>query len=193
MSTINKNISTEQLIDWIKYIVPKRDFPIIFRHQLSWYLVPLLIIIWILFPQTHIAFAIPMILIFIIGLIETIFFTPVSIQSKTISVILHVLILIPIIYNYITPIERPKPKSSCLKRNYDKSIKKQVTFSDRNIQYWRQDFRYLVSLNIWNLILIVAGILLLTFLPYWPYYMSRTQFIVLAIVITVSLWTYAYF
>ena len=185
---------------WLINNVPKRDHAIVFRHQLSWYLVPILLIIWAIFPETHQAFTIPMIIIFIVGIIETIFFMPVSAISKTISVVLHILIVLPLIRAYYTngfwqQESKFRNRKGCLKGDikvYTKCNKRRVHFStDNNREYWRQDFRYLVTFNMWTLSLMIAGVLLLIFLPYWPYFMSRTHIIVLAIIITIALWGYA--
>ena len=186
------------VMSWIMGLVPKRDHDIAFRHQLSWYLVPLLLIVWAIFPETHQAFAIPMIIIFIVGIIETIFFTPISTTSKTISVLLHILIVLPLAgahYPYGFKQTKFVNKKGCLKGDMKdclKCNKRRVHFSTpNNREYWRQDFRYLVTFNVWNLLLVIAGILLLIFLPYWPYFMSRTHIIALAIIITIALWGYA--
>lgn len=194
--SINSLITT--IKSWLINIVPKRDHAIVFRHQLSWYLVPILLLVWIIFPETHQAFTIPMIIIFIVGIIETIFFTPVSTISKTISVALHILIILPLTRAYYTHgfgQTKLRNKKSCLKGDMEdcpECNKRRVHFSIHdNREYWRQDFRYLVTFNIWNLLVMIAGILLLIFLPYWPYFMSRTHIIALAIIITVALWGYA--
>ena len=194
--SVNSLITT--IKSWAIDIVPKRDHAIVFRHQLSWYLVPILLLIWVIFPETHQAFTIPMIIIFIVGIIETIFFTPVSTISKTISVVLHILIVLPLTGAYYTNgfgQTQIINKKSCLKedkKDYAKCVKRRVHFStDNNREYWRQDFRYLVTFNMWTLSLMIAGVLLLIFLPYWPYFMSRTHIISLAIIITIALWGYA--
>ena len=194
--SVNSLITTIKM--WAINIVPKRDHKIVFRHQLSWYLVPILLLIWAIFPKTHQAFTIPMIIIFIVGIIETIFFTPVSAISKTISVVLHILIVLPLTGAYYTHgfgQTQIRNKKGCLKgdiKDYAKYDKRRVHFStDNNREYWRQDFRYLVTFNMWTLSLMIAGVLLLIFLPYWPYFMSRTHIIVLAIIITIALWGYA--
>jgi len=187
-------------MDYIKNLVPKRDHSIVFRHQLSWYLVPLLIFIWFIIPQSHPVFANSMISILVIGIIETIFFTPVSIISKTISVILHLLILIPLFYNKIFTNINKNPEKSCLQQNNserkgEKYIKdkKKVKFSNKNLEYYKNDFRYLVMFNTWNFIILIAGILIINFLPYWPYFMTRRLMSIILILTTIFLWIYAYY
>ena len=123
---------------------------------------------------------------------------PVSAISKTISVVLHILIVLPLTGAYYTNgfgQTQIRNRKGCLKedkKDYAKYDKRRVHFStDNNREYWRQDFRYLVTFNMWTLSLMIAGVLLLIFLPYWPYFMSRTHIIALAIIITIALWGYA--
>ena len=180
-------------MDYIKNLVPKRDHSIVFRHQLSWYLVPLLIFIWFTIPQSHPVFANSMISILVIGITETIFFTPVSIISKTISVVLHLLILIPLFYNKIFTNINKNPEKSCLQKNNSERKGKNVKFSNNNKHFYRNDFRYLVMFNTWNFIILIAGILIINFLPYWPYFMSRQLMSGILILTTILLWIYGYY
>ena len=187
-------------MEFIKNLVPKRDHNIVFRHQLSWYLVPLLIFIWFTIPQSHPVFANSMISILVIGIIETIFFTPVSIISKTISVVLHLLILIPLFYNKITTNINKNPEKSCLQKiDYERKEKKyvkdkkKVRFSNKNQEHYKNDFRYLVMFNTWNFIMLIAGILIINYLPYWPYFMSRQLMSGILILTTILLWVYTYY
>lgn len=178
-------------MEYIKNLVPKRDHNIVFRHQLSWYLVPILMFIWFTIPQSQTVFANSMISILVIGIIETIYFTPVSIISKTISVVLHLLILIPLFYNKIFTNINKNPKKSCLQKNNSERKPKNVKFSNNNQNFYKNDFRYLVMFNTWNLIMLIAGILIINLLPYWPYFMSRQLMTLMLIVITAFLWLYA--
>ena len=178
-------------MEYIKNLVPKRDHNIVFRHQLSWYLVPILIIIWFTIPQSQTVFANSMISILVIGIIETVYFTPVSIISKTISVVLHLLILIPLFYNKIFTNINKNPKKSCLKQNNSERKHKNVKFSNNNQNFYKNDFRYLVMFNTWNFIILMAGILIINFLPYWPYFMTRQLMTLMLIIITAFLWLYA--
>ena len=178
-------------MDYIKNLVPKRDHSIVFSHQLSWYLVPLLIFIWFTIPQSHPVFANSMISILVIGIIETVYFTPVSIISKIISVILHLLILIPLFYNKIITNINKNPEKSCLQKNNSERKSKNVKFSNNNKYFNRNDFRYLVMINTWNFIILIAGILIINFLPYWPYFMSRQLMTLMLIIITAFFWLYA--
>lgn len=178
-------------MDIIKIFVPKKDHNIILKHQLSWYFIPLLLIIWFLFPESHFIFSTSMICIVIIGIIETIFFTPLTIITKFYSVISHLLLLVPIFYNKIFKNLNKNPKKSCLLKNNSERKGKNVKFSNNNKNFYRNDIRYLVRFNVWNLLLLVVGILIIIFLPYWPYFMSRKLMMIILIIVTIILWIYA--
>ena len=180
-------------MEYIKNLVPKRDHNIVFSHQLSWYLVPILIFIWFTIPQSQTVFANSMISIVVIGIIETVYFTPVSIISKTISVVLHLLILIPLFYNKIFTNINKNPEKSCLQKKNLERKPKNVKFSNNNQNFYKNDFRYLVMFNTWNFIMLIAGILIINLLPYWPYFMTRTLMSGILILTTIFLWIYAYY
>ncbi len=178
-------------MDIIKTFVPKKDHNIILRHQLSWYFFPLLLIIWFLFPESHPIFSTGMICIVVIGIIETIFFTPVTIISKIYSTIGHLILLLPIFYNKLFKNINKKPKKSCLQKNNPERKGKNVKFSNNNQNFYRNDIRYLIRLNTWNFILLIIGIIIINYLPYWPYFMSRKSMTIILILITSFLWIYA--
>ena len=186
------------VIDIIKLIIPKKDHDIILNQQLSWYFVPLLLFLWIVLPQTHFIFSVAMICIAVIGIIDTIFFTPVSILTKIYSTIGHLILFIPIFYRSlffnINKNSKKNPKKSCLQKNNGERKAKNVRFSNNNKNYYKDDFRHLVRFNIGNFILLIIGILIINYLPYWPYFMPRGLMITILLIITISLWLYsAYF
>ena len=186
------------VIDIIKLIFPKKDHDIILNKQLSWYFVPLLLFLWIVLPQTHFIFSVAMICIAVIGIIDTIFFTPVSILTKIYSTILHLILFIPIFYRSlffnINKNSKKNPKKSCLQKNNGERKAKNVRFSNNNKNYYKDDFRHLVRFNIGNFILLIIGILIINYLPYWPYFMPRGLMTTILLIITISLWLYsAYF
>ena len=127
-------------MDIIKTFVPKKDHNIILRHQLSWYFIPLLLIIWFLFPESHSIFSTGMICIVVIGIIESIFFTPVTIISKIYSTVGHLILLLPIFYNKLFKNINKKPKKSCLQKNNHERKGKNVKFSNH-----MSVFSYLLS------------------------------------------------
>lgn len=186
------------IIDIIKFIVPKKDHDIVLKGQLSWFLVPLLLIIWFLFPESHYIFSTFMFCVVIIGIIESIFFAPITILTKIYSIICHLLLFIPIFYRNIffniNKNSKKYPKKSCLQKNNGERKAKNVTFSNNNKNYYKDEFRHLVRFNIENFILLIIGILIINYLPYWPYFMSRGLMTIILILITISLWLYsAYF
>lgn len=175
----------------IDFFIPKKDQHIVLRHQLSWYFIPLLLIIWFLIPQLHNIFSISMICICIIGIIETIFFTPVTILSKLYATVGHLLLLLPIFYNKILKNINKIPKKSCFQKYQNERKAKNVTFSNSVKNYYNNNIRYLLQINIWNFLLLIIGILIIYYLPYWPYFMSRKLMIILLIILTCLLWLYA--
>lgn len=126
----------------------------VFNIQLSWYLIPLLLILWYNYPQSHKIFAILMICIVIIGLIETLFFSSISTIGKILNIICHLLLLIPLYFS-------------------------------------EQNFNTLSAINNWNVIVYILGIIIMLYLPYWPYKMDRMFLLTLYSVITLSLWLHA--
>ena len=177
-------------MDIIKIFVPKKDHSIILKHQLSWYFIPLLLIIWFLFPESHFIFSISMICIVVIGIIETIFFTPLTIISKIYSVLSHLLLLVPIFYNKIFKNINKSPKKSCLQKQTSERKHKNVKFSHNNKNYYRNDIRYLLTFNIGNFLTFILGIFIILYLPYWPYFMSRGLMLALLVIIYLLCWLY---
>jgi len=123
----------------------------VFNIQLSWYLIPLLLILWYNYPQSHKIFAILMICIVIIGLVETLFFSSISTIGKILNIICHLLLLIPIYFS-------------------------------------EQSFNTLSAINNWNVMVYILGMIIMLYLPYWPYKMDRMFLLNLYSVITLSLW-----
>lgn len=68
------------------------------KTQLSWYLIPLLLILWYVYPKSHIVFTNLMMCVVIIGLIETLFFSSLAIIGKIINIIIHLLLACAIIF-----------------------------------------------------------------------------------------------
>ena len=174
----------------IDFFVPKKDHVIVLRHQLSWYLIPLLLLIWFLMPKLHNIFSITMICICIIGIIETIFFTPVTIISKIYATLGHLILLIPIFYSKILKNSNKFPKKSCFHKYQNERKIKNVTFSNNVKNYYNNNIRYLLQINIWSFLLLIIGILIIYYLPYWPYFMSKKIMISLLISITIFIWIY---
>ena len=184
----------DKIKDTIKNIVPEEDRDIIFRGQLSWILVPILLIILFIFPQYHNIFTITIISIIVVGFFEAIFFVPITNTTKFYSICLHLILLIPIFYNKIFKNIYKNPKKSCIIKNKSERKTKNVRFSNNNKNYYRNDFRYLVKFNTRNFILQILSILTIIVLPFWPYYMSRQIMIIIIIITTIFLWLYgAYF
>ena len=71
----------------------------IFKTHLSWYLIPLLLVLWYVYPKSHIIFTNLMMCVVIIGLVETLFFSSISTISKILNIIGHLLLLLPIYFS----------------------------------------------------------------------------------------------
>ena len=184
------NSIVNYIIDFIKIFIPKRDHRVSLKGQISWVLVPMLFILWYILPETHRIFSIAMISIAIIGIIETIFYIPLTIITKILSVIFHFLLIVPMFYNKIFNFSKNIKKKSCLKKSVSQRKQKTVTFSKSNKEYYKNDIRYLLSFNIGNFFIFVLSIFIILYLPYWPYFMPRNEMLILLIVIYTLCWLY---
>ena len=176
---------------------PKKDWPHAFNNQLSWGLVPLLFIVWYIFPQTNFVFATSMLAIIAIGIIETIFYEKkLSTISRFISVFLHLLLLIPffvserLITNILNPITKEKTSNNNNNNNNNESKKKVKIDTDKNKYFYNNNFYTLTQFNIWSFILLIVGNLIIHLLPYWPYYMARCQMMIYLNSIVIGIWLY---
>ena len=183
------------VIDIIKLIIPKKDHDIVLKGYLSWFLVPLLLVVLTIFPQYNSTFTILIICIVAISLIESVVFAPLTYITKLYSVVAHLLLFIPIFYRsiffYINKNSKKNPKKSCLQKNNGERKAKNVRFSNNNKNYYKDDFRHLVRFNNGNFILLIIGILIINYLPYWPYFMPRGLMTTILLIITISLWIYS--
>lgn len=177
----------------------KRELPYIFKNQLSWVLVPLLLIVWYIFPLSRSAFASIMIAIVIIGTIETIFYErKLSAFSRIISVILHLVLLVPFL-----PLNRIFDKNTVNKRN---DIKSTIVKSDRqpenkqpkqvkinveaNRYYENNNFWILTRFNLYSFAILIVANIVIYMLPYWPYYMCRNTMSIYLNLTVIAIWLY---
>ena len=177
----------------------KRELPYIFKNQLSWVLVPLILIIWYIFPIVRPVFASIMIAIVIIGTIETIFYErKLGTFSRIISVIFHLVLLIPFL-----PLNRIFDKNTVNKRNDIKStiVKsdnrqenkqlKQVKFNvEANQYYENNNFWILTRFNLYSFVILIVANIVIYMLPYWPYYMHRWTMSIYLNLTVILLWLY---
>lgn len=166
----------------------KGEYKYFFKNQLSWYFVPILLFIWYVFPNYNYIFANTIACVGIIGIIETIFYErDLGFITRIISIIFHLLILIPFIpANYYSnkriDIDTIFPKNP-------NGNKKSVSFNlEKNIIFYKKDFKYLTEFNIYNFAIYMISIIVIFNLPYWPYYMSRSIMALYITIITISLW-----
>ncbi len=185
----------------LKNIFPKRELPYIFKNQLSWVLVPLLLIIWYLVPRLRHVFAPLMVGIVVIGIIETIFYErKLGTFSRIISVIFHLVLLVPFL-----PLNRIFDKNTVNKRN---DIKSTIVKSDRqpenkqskqvkinveaNRYYENNNFWILTRFNLYSFAMLIVANIVIYMLPYWPYYMCRNTMSIYLNLTVIVLWLYNY-
>jgi hypothetical protein len=187
---------------FLKNIFPKRDWPHLFKNQLSWFLVPLILLLWILLPFSHNILTNTMIAIAITGIIESIFYMNLTITSNILNIIGHISLLIPIILIYFPYTLHHKifknynyPKTQKIesilvinKPNPTNKPKKSVKFSSSNKYYYNNSFRNLTRFNIWSFILLVIANIVIIKLPYWPYNMRRNIMMLYYNFIVISIW-----
>ena len=181
------------VIDFFKIFVPKSDHKLAFKGQISWLFVPFLFILWYILPETHRIFSVAMISVAVIGIIDTVFYTPLTILTKIYSFIVHSMLLIPIFYNKIFNFSKSIEMKSCFHKSVPVKKQKNVKFSNNNKNYYRNDIRYLLSFNIGNFLIFILSIFIVLYLPYWPYFMPRNEMLILLIVIYTLCWLYSIF
>ena len=181
-------------------MISKRELPYIFKNQLSWVLIPLLLIVWYIFPIVRPAFAPIMIAIVVIGTIETIFYErKLGIFSRIISVILHLVLLIPflalnrIFDKNITNNNQPFGKQSIIKsdRQPENKQSKQVKINvEANRYYENNNFWILTRFNLYSFVILIVANIVIYMLPYWPYYMCRWTMSIYLNLTVILLWIY---
>ena len=183
----------------LKNIFPKRELPYIFKNQLSWILVPLILIVWYIFPIVRPAFSSIMIAIVIIGTIETIFYErKLGTISRIISVIFHLVLLIPFlplnrIFNKNTVNKRNNNKSTIIKsdRQSENKQPKQVKINTQaNRYYENNNFWILTRFNLYSFVILIVANIVIYMLPYWPYYMCRNTMSIYLNLTVILLWLY---
>lgn len=187
---------------FLKKIFPKRELPYIFKNQLSWVLVPLLLIIWYLVPTLKPVFAPLMVGIVIIGTIETIFYErKLSTFSRIISVIFYLVLLIPFlplnrifarIFDKNTVNKRNDTKSTIVKSgNQENKQLKQVKINiQANRYYENNNFWILTRFNLYSFAMLIIANIVIYMLPYWPYYMCRNTMSIYLNLTVILLWLY---
>ena len=187
---------------FLKNIFPKRELPYIFKNQLSWVLVPLLLIIWYLVPSSRPVFAPSMIAIVVIGTIETIFYErKLNTFSRIISVIFHLILLIPFlplnrifarIFDKNTVNKRNDNKSTIIKsdRQENKQSKQVKINVEANRYYENNNFWILTRFNLYSFAMLIIANIVIYMLPYWPYYMHRWTMSIYLNLTVILLWLY---
>lgn len=167
----------------------KGEYKYFFKNQLSWYFVPILLFIWYVFPNYNYVFANTIACVGIIGIIETIFYErDLGFITRIISIIFHLLILIPFIpAKYYS--DKRIDIDTIFPNINPNGNGKSVSFNlEKNIIFYKKDLKYLTELNIYNFAIYMISIIVILNLPYWPYYMSRSIMALYITIITISLW-----
>lgn len=167
----------------------KGEYKYFFKNQLSWYFVPILLFIWYVFPNYNYIFANTLACVGIIGIIETIFYErDLGFITRIISIIFHLLILIPFIpAKYYS--DKRIDIDTIFPNINPNGNGKSVSFNlEKNRIFYKKDLKYLTEFNMYNFAIYMISIIVILNLPYWPYYMTRTIMALYITIITISLW-----
>lgn len=186
-------------------LISKKNYNIFFHYQWSWILVPLLLLLWYMVPNIRNIIAISMICVIIIGCYET-YILNLSNILKCISFIGYIILIIPLILPFIKKkfniyikdknnnLKSSNLKSSNLKSSKLKSTKfkqkNNVKFSNKNVYYYDNSFKYLFSFNYYNFIVFIISNIFIIYSPIWPYKLKKKKFIWIYNITTLFLWTY---
>lgn len=181
--------------------IPKETFKYFFQYYYSYILIPLLPILYYMYPLARPIITIYMFVVAILGTI-LILLIPIKIQNSTyliiriINIIFHLLVLVPI----FTKSSYIKTKKNTRATAGDSAFisestgvnakKKSVRFSNKNKYfYYTTDFNKLLQINYYNFALFLLGIYLITLFPSWPYFWVTRKFVLILFVqIVISLW-----
>lgn len=164
-----------------------------FQYYYSWILIPLLAILYYMYPLIRPAITVYMFIVAILGTI-LILLIPEKISNlifliiRIICIFLHLIVLVPI-FMKSSYIKTKKNKNKNENEN-ETTNEKKVTFSNKNKYfYYTTEFNKLLQINYYNFALFLLGIYLITLFPIWPYFwVTRKLVLILFVLIVVSLW-----
>ena len=189
----------------IKIGIPEESFKYFFQYYYSWILIPLLPILYYMYPLIRPAITVYMFIVAILGTILTLLI-PEKIANfmfliiRIIFIFFHLIVLVPIFMksSYIkTKKNKNKNENKNENKNKNKNEstnestnEKKVTFSNKNKYfYYTTEFNKLLQINYYNFALFLLGIYLITLFPNWPYFwVTRKLVLILFVLIVVSLW-----
>ena len=173
----------------IKIGFPEESLKYFFQYYYSFILIPLLPILYYMYPLIRPAITVYMFIVAILGTI-LILLIPEKISNlifliiRIIYIFFHLIVLVPIFMksSYI--------KTKKNKNKNETTNKKKVTFSNKNKYfYYTTEFNKLLQINYYNFALFLLGIYLIMLFPNWPYFwVTRKLVLILFVLIVVSLW-----
>jgi len=142
-----------------------------FQYYYSYILIPLLPILYYIYPLIRPTITIYMFVVAILGTILILLISEkasnlVHLITRIITILIHWIVLIPIF-----------TKSSYIKTKKNKYV------------YYKIELNKLLQINYYNFALFLLGIYLITLFPSWPYFwVTRKLVLILFVLIVVSLW-----
>ena len=177
----------------IKIGIPEKSFKYFFQYYYSWILIPLLPILYYMYPFIRPVITVYIFIVAILGTILTLLI-PGKISNlmlliiRIIFIFFHLIVLVPIFMksSYI----KTKKNKNENKNENESTNEKKVTFSNKNKYfYYTTEFNKLLQINYYNFALFLLGIYLITSFPSWPYFwVTRKLVLILFVLIVVSLW-----
>ena len=185
----NININLRKYIEsiLIKLGLPEESFQYFFQYYYSYILIPLLPILYYIYPLIRPVITVYMFVVAILGTILILLIPEktsnlIHFITRILTILIHWIVLIPIFM-----------KSSYIKtkkKKNEKKNEKKVTFSNKNKYfYYTTEFNKLLQINYYNFALFLLGIYLITLFPYWPYFwVTRKIVLILFVSNVVSIW-----
>lgn len=189
------NINLRKYIEsiFINIGLPEESFKYFFQYYYSYILIPLLPILYYIYPLIRPVITVYMFVVAILGTILILLIpdkprTLIHFIIRILTILIHWIVLIPI-FMKSSYIKTKKNKNENEKKNKTNNEKK-VTFSNKNKYfYYTTEFNKLLQINYYNFALFLLGIYLITLFPSWPYFWVRRELVlILYVLIVVSLW-----
>ena len=151
--------------------LPEESLKYFFQYYYSYILIPLLPILYYIYPLIRPTITIYMFVVAILGTILILLISEktsnlVHLITRIITILMHLIVLIPIFI-----------KSSYIKTKKNKYV------------YYKIELNKLLQINYYNFALFLLGIYFITLFPIWPYFwVTRKLVLILYVLIVVSLW-----
>tara|TARA_B100001564_G_scaffold345568_1_gene344361 strand:- start:365 stop:940 length:576 start_codon:yes stop_codon:yes gene_type:complete len=151
--------------------LPEESLKYFFQYYYSYILIPLLPILYYIYPLIRPTITIYMFVVAILGTILILLISEktsnlVHLITRIITILMHLIVLIPIFI-----------KSSYIKTKKNKYV------------YYKIELNKLLQINYNNFALFLLGIYFITLFPIWPYFwVTRKLVLILYVLIVVSLW-----